>query len=223
MAIRLAQDLGLHLDCSNWNIPPQEIELRRRLWYACYIVDRWVSAQLGRPISIIDDEFDVKLPSSYELDSSTPRTKAQIIPPLLLEAYTAVDQNTLLYDGFRRFIGITDLLGQVLVALYSTKNKHKRSKEAIDNLERNLDVWKQSVLKEGLLKSEDTESTPVFQIFYYTVLIFIYRPFITAETDDTELAFRALSICTSAAYHVLHAAEISSGSALANAPWSPST
>ncbi|KAG1382187.1 hypothetical protein G6F61_002491 [Rhizopus arrhizus] len=223
MAIRLAQDLGLHLDCSSWNIPPQEIELRRRLWYSCYIVDRWVSAQLGRPISIIDDEFDVKLPSPYELDSSTPRTKAQIIPPLLLEAYAAVDQNTSLYDGFRRFIGITELLGQVLVALYSTKNRHKRSKEAINDLECSLDVWKQSVLKDGFLRSEDTESTPVFQIFYYTVLIFIYRPFITAETEDTELAFRALSICTSAAYRVLHAAEISSGCTLANAPWSPLT
>jgi hypothetical protein len=40
-AIRMAQELGLHRSSSNWEIPKSEIETRHRLFFACYILDRW--------------------------------------------------------------------------------------------------------------------------------------------------------------------------------------
>ncbi|CAO3694152.1 unnamed protein product [Rhizopus stolonifer] len=218
IAIRLAQDMGLHLDCSNWKIPPQEIELRRRLWYTCYVIDRWISAQLGRPLCIIDKEFDVKLPSAYELNTNTVRTISLSKPPLLFEAETALQQSTPLYYSFSRFVGVTKVLGQVLVALYSTKNKHNRNKEVITTLENSLNKWRQTFANEILPNSADAT---ILQISYFTVLIFIYRPFIK-ETEDPELTVKALSICTNAANQILSAAESATHRTLVNAPWSPS-
>ncbi|EIE91275.1 hypothetical protein RO3G_15986 [Rhizopus delemar RA 99-880] len=223
MAIRLAQDMGLHLDCSNWKIPSYEIELRRRLWYSCYFIDRWGSAQLGRPMTINDDEFDVKLPSPYELGTNVPRTLAQTIPPLLLQAYTALEQKIPIYHGCSSFIGITKLLGQVLIALYSAKARQQRSKELIYSLEHSLNLWKQSIVTEMISKSEIHEDLPLINISYFTLLIFIYRPFINADTEDPEFVFKALGICTSAAHHILNFAEMETKRTFINAPWSPIT
>jgi Fungal specific transcription factor domain len=40
-AIRMAQELGLHRSSAHWRIPKSEIETRHRLFFACYILDRW--------------------------------------------------------------------------------------------------------------------------------------------------------------------------------------
>ncbi|KAF5386791.1 hypothetical protein D9615_001601 [Tricholomella constricta] len=62
-AIRMAQDLGLHRAES----VKQNIELRRRLWGACVISDRWTSLTYGHPYMIDVQDCDARLPSSGDL------------------------------------------------------------------------------------------------------------------------------------------------------------
>jgi hypothetical protein len=61
--LRAAQALGLHLDPTDWNISPLEKELRKRLWWGIYWLDRYfkrrksltsrfISAKHGRPPAI---------------------------------------------------------------------------------------------------------------------------------------------------------------------------
>lgn len=57
--IGLAHNLGLHLECSMYAISAREKRLRRRLWWATYIEDKWISLLLGRPSHIQNDEYDV--------------------------------------------------------------------------------------------------------------------------------------------------------------------
>jgi hypothetical protein len=40
--LRTAQGLGLHLDPTTWNIPPLEKEMRKRLWWGIYSLDRYL-------------------------------------------------------------------------------------------------------------------------------------------------------------------------------------
>lgn len=76
----MAQDLGLHRDPAGWmNAVPvlkftrEEVEVRRRTWWAVYIVDkysrhcssltvRYISAWQGRPTTIVNQEFDTQFP-----------------------------------------------------------------------------------------------------------------------------------------------------------------
>lgn len=53
LAIRLAQDMGLHRDSAKWNLDDRQSEIRRRVWWACFLVDRFTSAALGRVCIII--------------------------------------------------------------------------------------------------------------------------------------------------------------------------
>jgi len=73
MAIRMAQDLGLHKSADQWMqggtslFTPLELQERRRIWYACVIMDKYVSTYMGRPISIFEQDFDTELPSIDEV------------------------------------------------------------------------------------------------------------------------------------------------------------
>lgn len=51
----MAQLLGLHRNCDDWDIPRNEKETRKRVWWALYITDRFQTAILGRPINLRDE------------------------------------------------------------------------------------------------------------------------------------------------------------------------
>lgn len=50
--VAISQELGLHLDCSTWKIPPWEKGLRKRLAWALYMQDKWGALVHGRPSHI---------------------------------------------------------------------------------------------------------------------------------------------------------------------------
>lgn len=91
MAIRMAQDLGMHRKADGWAraglggkiFGEWELNERRRIWYSCVIMDKYVSTyigkssranpfasrsmHLGRPLSIFDKDFDTLLPSEDDV------------------------------------------------------------------------------------------------------------------------------------------------------------
>ncbi|KAF4840005.1 Transcriptional activator protein DAL81 [Colletotrichum siamense] len=58
--VAIAQELGLHLDCTNWKIPPWEKGLRKRLAWALYMQDKWGSLVHGRPSHIFSSNWGVQ-------------------------------------------------------------------------------------------------------------------------------------------------------------------
>lgn len=57
--VAIGQELGLHLDCTNWKIPPWERGLRKRLAWALYMQDKWGSLVHGRPSHIFASNWAV--------------------------------------------------------------------------------------------------------------------------------------------------------------------
>jgi hypothetical protein len=65
-AVRTAYALGLHLDPSP-SIPEQDREMRRRLWWAVYLMDSKAGMKLGRPFLLRDSHVMPCLPNdSFE-------------------------------------------------------------------------------------------------------------------------------------------------------------
>ncbi len=58
--VAIGQELGLHLDCSNWMIPIWERGLRKRLAWALYMQDKWGALIHGRPSHIFASNWVVK-------------------------------------------------------------------------------------------------------------------------------------------------------------------
>ncbi|KAK3316263.1 fungal-specific transcription factor domain-containing protein [Apodospora peruviana] len=58
--VAIAQELGLHLDCSSWKVPPWERGLRKRLAWALYMQDKWGALVHGRPSHIFSSNWGVQ-------------------------------------------------------------------------------------------------------------------------------------------------------------------
>ncbi|KAK4127227.1 hypothetical protein N657DRAFT_677882 [Parathielavia appendiculata] len=58
--VAIGQELGLHLDCSHWKIPPWERGLRKRLAWALYMQDKWGALVHGRPSHIFASNWAVQ-------------------------------------------------------------------------------------------------------------------------------------------------------------------
>jgi hypothetical protein len=54
LAIRMAQGLGLHLDASSFTSDLIDQEVRKRVWWGCFVLDRVLSMKVGRPPTIHD-------------------------------------------------------------------------------------------------------------------------------------------------------------------------
>ncbi|KAK8236205.1 fungal-specific transcription factor domain-containing protein [Phyllosticta capitalensis] len=58
--VAIGQELGLHLDCTNWSIPLWERGLRKRIAWALYMQDKWSSLIHGRPSHIFNADWAVE-------------------------------------------------------------------------------------------------------------------------------------------------------------------
>ena len=76
MAIRMAHDLGMHKAAERWSrkdaglFTSTELEERRRIWSACVVMDKYVSAYIGRPVYIHERDYDAEPPSAKEVSTT---------------------------------------------------------------------------------------------------------------------------------------------------------
>jgi hypothetical protein len=63
----MAQDLGFQKDPKHWVqrdsslVTPEDLEIRRRIYWGCYTSDKIISIILGRPVQLYHDDAEVEL------------------------------------------------------------------------------------------------------------------------------------------------------------------
>ncbi|KAK9478477.1 fungal-specific transcription factor domain-containing protein [Lipomyces japonicus] len=82
-AIRMAIDIGLHREIATPGLSFLALEVRRRVWWAMYVWDRILSAELGRSPLVSDDECDVSFP--IPVDCHCLSSTGVTLPPQPLE------------------------------------------------------------------------------------------------------------------------------------------
>jgi Fungal specific transcription factor domain len=68
LAMRTCVDLGLHREAHYAKTTRYEGQLRRRLFWSVYFLERVIAVSLGRPYSLADRDIDVTLP--LEIDDT---------------------------------------------------------------------------------------------------------------------------------------------------------
>ncbi|KAF9582311.1 hypothetical protein BGW38_000360, partial [Lunasporangiospora selenospora] len=219
MATRMAQDLGMHRSSARWQLPPLETEIRKRLWWACYIMDRWVSAAMGRPMAIDDTDCDVEYPSAVEHDwaeydeaTSSPREngdKSKSEQPLMLRY-------------FIESIKLSRILGQILRRVYAaTTRNHGPSQvsSAVAELDTMLTKWllalpadlkyDHQAVAAGTVSINRWAAT--IHSSYYSVLILLHRPYmVPTSLTKTKLSesMPSFNICVSAANSITYLTDL---------------
>jgi hypothetical protein len=107
--VGLGQDLGLHLNCAQWQIPQWEKGLRRRVAWALYMQDKWGSLVHGRPSHITAVDWDVPPVDASDFPESAADEDDE-------EGSTEVEKGRVL---FCEMISLARLLADVLREFYS--------------------------------------------------------------------------------------------------------
>ncbi|KAK3827711.1 MAG: fungal-specific transcription factor domain-containing protein [Benniella sp.] len=215
MAIRMAQDLGMHRNSARWHLPPLEAEVRKRLWWAIYIVDRWGSACMGRPMGIDDSDCDVDYPSVVEQDWVDPDGNGDKSPENIDKLK---QQSTFALEYFVEKIKLAQILGQILRRVYSPQTRNHGPTQVISTvqeLDTMLTKWHLALppsLKydhKGDPKNLDRMVTTI-HCSYYSTLILLHRPYMIPSSPTKAKLFESmpsLNICVSAANSVTHLSE----------------
>ncbi|GAN05102.1 hypothetical protein MAM1_0082c04571 [Mucor ambiguus] len=223
-AIRMAQLLGLHRNCDDWDIPKNEKETRKRVWWALYITDRFQTAILGRPINLRDEDLSVPYPDAgadieevmdaYEADRS--KIQSSIVFPRFPSLTTPYDitvnnnRRPQIYELFIQFIKLSEILGRILTGLH-TPTARKYSSEhgsygLVTRLDFELTEWRYAFptsLKNINLPDFNEDNghfAPAIAsvlLFYFSTLILLHQPFIRRTASHSSNTSQ--QICTSAA------------------------
>ncbi|KAI1762439.1 fungal-specific transcription factor domain-containing protein [Hypoxylon sp. FL1150] len=80
LALRLAVGIDLHRQESIEGLNVLEAEMRKRLWWSVYVMDRSMSVPLGRPLGIQDSDITMPLPESLTDDQLAGALESPIVP-----------------------------------------------------------------------------------------------------------------------------------------------
>ncbi|KAK0912022.1 hypothetical protein LTR02_003129 [Friedmanniomyces endolithicus] len=179
MAMRLAVDIGLHLDSSHTGMAEREIDIRRMTLWACVIYDRYWSLFLGRPTTMKSADLEIySLSNRFErLGTCKPAGPERSL-------------NTRIYEAL---IDLMEIAGKIV-----ENAEHRKHAETLQNpdqsayfrmaaIDRELHNWA-ARLPQNLRYTEENRAFAPYSFYllhqqYHAVLILLHRPF--ARYDDS--------------------------------------
>mmetsp|Transcript_5078 Transcript_5078/g.5706 ORF Transcript_5078/g.5706 Transcript_5078/m.5706 type:complete len:1024 (-) Transcript_5078:74-3145(-) len=175
--ITLAEELGLGLNCNNWKLPKWERGLRKRLAWAVYMEDKWLSLKNSRPshinelnwvvVSLIDEDFPEKHGDGD-----------------LKEGSSDIDNGKKI---FMNLINLTMILSDILDKLYSMKamsevNDISQVLQIAKPLQLRLRNWYHSLpvdLQMSSVQPRKLCSNGYLQLAYFATELTLHRKIIT--------------------------------------------
>ncbi|KAJ5988509.1 hypothetical protein N7481_003719 [Penicillium waksmanii] len=136
LAMRTAIDLGLHRKANEINMDPFTTQMRRRLFWTVYYLERVVSMSLGRPFSISDRHIDLDLPIDVDDD---------IQDPALLTASQVPGKTTTLTFAIYLF-KLRRIDSRIQHKIYRADRPLSSLRLKMDPLYLELEEWKESAL-----------------------------------------------------------------------------
>ncbi|WPH02487.1 Hypothetical protein R9X50_00535100 [Acrodontium crateriforme] len=119
--VALGQDIGLHLDCTDWSIPLWEIRLRKRLAWALYMQDKWSALMYGRPSHINPSDWAVQAPCESDFDEALPPLPTPTDDSTGAESAQDLTGRT----TFMQMISLTAIMAEVCSTFYSQSSQQE--------------------------------------------------------------------------------------------------
>ncbi|KAK5111251.1 hypothetical protein LTR62_005279 [Meristemomyces frigidus] len=138
LAMRIAIDLGLHRQTSSMNKVGFDVEMRKRLFWSCYTMDRQISIPLGRPFSISDREIDAALPFDVDESCQDLRTLGQAA---VLDQDTPRAESTSL-TAFLHILRLRRIESSIQQTIYRVDQPFNVTDTEVDYYLERLEKWK---------------------------------------------------------------------------------
>lgn len=228
MAVRMAQDLGMHRAADGWAradvgrlFGPQELQERRRIWWGCVVLDGYVSTYIGRPLAIFERDYDTLLPSEDEAEEMELWTPHESLPPDArghgyppsAEMRCSIPGRVL--SSFNASAILSAILAKLVQSMYAIHPVTSRHAEAAQ-LEELLNKWYLDLPEHLQLKQGATVPPHIMTLHmqYWCTTLLLHRPFIRNaylqkgkpdSPDDAEACATSkkhYELCVGAANHI---------------------
>jgi hypothetical protein len=199
-AVSIAQSLGINRSPEAWPLPEWEMKLRKRLAWATFVQDKWLSLNTARSSHISADDWDVRLLEYDDFEEQDRAPIAEDVPGC---------------EHFMRLCELTEIVDDILRDLFSLRatralgNSLEATLEAAKPLRIRITEWNQQLpeaLKLASLSSTPSGSAHLKQspsheldgngslyLAHITAKIELFRAMLrTTVTDSTTNAFQAL-------------------------------
>ncbi|OAP54960.1 hypothetical protein AYL99_10660 [Fonsecaea erecta] len=182
VAISMCQGLGFHRSLEL--VVPDSCKiigysrLFRRLWWSCFVRDRWLSVTLGRPMRIHLDDCDVPMTTVDDITHEWAD-----IPLALKDRYFPSDYH-LLAHCWVHFVKLTVVLGKVIAVHYSP-NKPRPGRASLEMCEDELRRCGQDL---HAMEERPDWNFRLYrhhlQLFHEATTIILYRRYIRAVPSN---------------------------------------
>jgi hypothetical protein len=210
LALAYINELNIWHDTENdsQGTSTMEMEMRRRLYWALYINDRWVATTLALPCKIIEPYTSCKLPL-YEDDELWAETQNLSTEG---ETETPHKHQSKQMIAFAQSIKLARLVGDINRQFYSPTTRGPCSAAVFASLDAALTHWllNLSPFMQYEKPTDDTPPSPVSRLFhmlYYTVQILLHRPNQSLSPQLNPSQQMSLNICSSATKSITHIGE----------------
>ncbi|KAL1301567.1 hypothetical protein AAFC00_005803 [Neodothiora populina] len=182
-AVSISQALGLNLDPADWPLPIWELKLRKRVAWALYSQEKWLSLNFGRSSHISADDWDVN--------------------PLTFEDFEENDQGIIQSEYFLRLCVLAEIVDEILRNLFSLKSTRKlcnsleSTLEVAKPLRLKLAQWYKDLDKDRLSpandrKAHDLNGEGSLHLAYITAKIELFRAMLRPRGEANVQAGAAL-------------------------------
>ncbi|KRZ98413.1 Fungal specific transcription factor domain-containing protein [Debaryomyces fabryi] len=208
LAIRFAQEIGLHRQETYTNLSPQECETRKMVWWCCYCFDMEICFRSGKPPLI--NGLDINVNSEMDFFFGNVAGKEKVSNG---EKFEALDPRKH-FSSYMQYYFL--LLTRIRSKSYTSLFVASAQTESFENLLLTLESLNMEILKLGdkmnpvmrprfyddpefhkayqKFDSIDMKNILIVNFVYFSNLMIINRiPFLTGIPDDDETRERCLS------------------------------
>lgn len=211
-AFRMIIDLGMHVDATMLpnmrRLSPEDLEIRRRVFWGAFVVDKIQSLYQGRPVSL--QHCDTRVSLSF-LDHY------EELEPWQPFAYS----DTQSYSGspgysvstFVQLCKLSLVLNEILNKVYSERSSNRSPHDLIaslNTLDGQLKDWHDALPDHLRFNAHATRVVPPPHVLsllalYHVQVILLHRPFVSEghlHTADPSVALSSFTTCTAAAFSI---------------------
>ncbi|KAJ4109666.1 hypothetical protein NW768_012102 [Fusarium equiseti] len=205
-ALRMVYDLGLHLDPKQITDDPEEIEIKRRVFWGAFVCDKLQSLYMGRPVAInlCDSRVSREFLDLYE-ETEPYHLPATATPDLPKGLSTAIPRYSV--STFQQLCLLSKIMTTITNRFYVVGATFSNAQNSLLKIEQALQKWREDLAPELDFQPwlpEGTQSqTPNIMVLhnvYYSLVILVHRPFISdGHLRSTGTPARSWEQCTNAA------------------------
>ncbi|KAF4414879.1 hypothetical protein FACUT_13890 [Fusarium acutatum] len=208
-ALRMVYDLGLHLDPKQTTEDPEEIEIRRRVFWGAFVCDKLQSLYMGRPVAINlrDSQVSREFLDLYEeMEPFYPSALATGSSSRLDDNMgDAIPRHSV--STFQQLCLLSKIMTTIINRFYVVGATFSNAQVDLQKIEQALKQWRDKLPSEldfqPWLSTSTAVQTPNIMVLhnvYHSLIILVHRPFISDDhLRSTATSGRSWEQCTVAA------------------------